>query len=145
MSSSHVSAALRREVRERAHGCCEYCLLDEEDAYFPHEPDHVVALKHGGATVAANLALACLECNRCKGTDLSSIDPLTATLAPLYNPRSQEWGEHFEVVDGAIVGRTTVGRVAVTLLRINDSARVEVRRSLVSQRRWPPQRPGAEG
>ncbi len=137
MSAAHVPAALRREVRERAAGFCEYCGIHEEDAFFPHEPDHIVALKHGGLTRADNVALACLECNRHKGSDLASIDPRTGGLTPLFNPRSQAWEEHFETSDGAIVGTTPEGRVTVALLRFNDPARVEARRVLASQLRWP--------
>ncbi|WP_437581836.1 HNH endonuclease signature motif containing protein [Sorangium sp. So ce887] len=39
-----------------------------------HEVDHLVALKHGGATLPENLALSCVLCNKHKGTDLASID-----------------------------------------------------------------------
>jgi len=138
VSAAHVPAALRRAVCERARGCCEYCLLHEEDAFFPHEPDHVVAAKHGGLTAADNLALACLECNRHKGSDLSSIDPVTGALTPLFDPRAQSWCEHFEAVDGTILGKNPVGRVTAALLRFNAPARVEARRTLASQGRWPP-------
>jgi hypothetical protein len=41
---------LRRRVRERAADRCEYCLLAQDDAYFAHKPDHIVAEKHGGPT-----------------------------------------------------------------------------------------------
>ena len=47
MSPRYISPELRNQVRERADGCCEYCLLAEEDAFFPHEPDHIIAKKHG--------------------------------------------------------------------------------------------------
>ena len=50
MTQARISAALRREVRERARERCEYCLLPESQSYFPHEPDHLIALKHGGET-----------------------------------------------------------------------------------------------
>jgi HNH endonuclease len=43
--------------------------------YYPHEADHVIAEKHGGATSADNLAWACFYCNRFKGSDLASVDP----------------------------------------------------------------------
>jgi hypothetical protein len=39
-----VPAALRRLVRERAALQCEYCLLAEDDAFLPHEPDHIVTV-----------------------------------------------------------------------------------------------------
>ncbi len=32
----------------------------EEDAWFPHEPDHIIATKHRGRTDEANLAWTCL-------------------------------------------------------------------------------------
>jgi len=67
MIQSRILASLRREVRERAKERCEYCLLAELQAFFPHEPDHLIALKHGGETTSANLALACFDCNRFKG------------------------------------------------------------------------------
>src|SRR5579875_401523 len=43
-----VPERLRRQVQERAQGRCEYCLIHEADMYYPHEPDHVIAEKHGG-------------------------------------------------------------------------------------------------
>ena len=48
---SHMPVALRRRIRERSNGQCEYCFISEEDTYFTHEPDHVIAEKHGGETV----------------------------------------------------------------------------------------------
>lgn len=137
--TSRISAALRREVRQRARGRCEYCLLAEDDAFFPHEPDHVVADKHGGANDATNLALSCLECNRHKGSDIASIDPDTGALVALFHPRSDVWTAHFQsAADGRIVALTPTGRVTATLLRFNAPARVEVRRELAALDRWPP-------
>lgn len=77
---TYISAALRRLVEERANYRCEYCLLPASVAFFPHEVDHVIAEKHGGATDADNLALACWRCNRHKGSDLGSFDPQTKAL-----------------------------------------------------------------
>src|SRR5579885_2087602 len=59
-----VPERLRRQVQERAQGRCEYCLIHENDMYYPHEPDHVIAEKHGGATSLENLAWSCFYCNR---------------------------------------------------------------------------------
>ena len=42
MSGASVSVVLRRQVRERAASCCEYCLLAEEDAFSPYEVDHII-------------------------------------------------------------------------------------------------------
>jgi len=124
-------------VRERANGCCEYCLLPEEQAFFPHEPDHVIATKHGGQSTLDNLALACFDCNRFKGSDIASLDPASGELTPLFNPRLQEWSEHFSLEAGRINPRTANGRVTELVLKVNLSSRVEVREILTNIKRYP--------
>lgn len=137
MSTTSIPAALRRMVRARAALVCEYCLLAEEDSYLPHEPDHVIAEKHGGATNAENLALACFDCNRFKGSDIASIDAETKSLTPLFDPRSERWTSHFRTMKGLIVPTTAIARVTVAVLRLNLAARVEVRAELSTLGRWP--------
>src|SRR6185369_6166156 len=132
MIATRISAALRREVRERAEGRCEYCLLAESEAFFPHEPDHLIALKHGGESISANLALACFDCNRFKGSDIASVDPLTGELVGLFNPRTQKWSDHFELREGVIVPLTAYGRVTEKLLQLNLGSRIEVRERLIA-------------
>lgn len=111
MNQARMLASLRREVRERAGERCEYCLLAESQAEPPHEPDHLIALKHGGQTASENLALACFDCNRSKGSDIASIDAITSELVGLFNPRTQRWFEHFRLDGAHIVPLTAVGRV----------------------------------
>ena len=62
-------AALRREVRDRAGLCCEYCRIAEGDRAIDFAIDHVIAEKHGGKTILENLCLSCYECNTYKGSD----------------------------------------------------------------------------
>jgi 5-methylcytosine-specific restriction endonuclease McrA len=62
--SEYVPAELRRLIRERAGHRCEYCLLHEDDAFLPHEPDHIISVKHRGETNEGNLAWTCFVCNR---------------------------------------------------------------------------------
>ena len=45
--SEGVRPALRRAVRERAKGRCEYCGIPDTESLFPHEPDHIISIKHG--------------------------------------------------------------------------------------------------
>lgn len=78
---------LRRLVYDRARGRCEYCLMPERYAVKHHEIDHIRATKHAGLTSAANLCLSCFQCNRHKGSDLTSIDPVTDQIVPLFHPR----------------------------------------------------------
>ena len=130
-------ASLRREVRERAGERCEYCLLAESQAVFPHEPDHLIALKHGGRTTSENLALACFDCNRFKGSDIASIDTVTGELIGLFNPRTQRWFEHFRLNGAYTIPLTAAGRVTERLLRFNLPARVEVRAFLIEHSKYP--------
>ncbi|MGE0131043.1 MAG: HNH endonuclease [Blastocatellales bacterium] len=138
MPRIHIPDQLRRLVIERARGCCEYCLLHQDDAPEPHHVDHLIAIKHGGKTVILNLALACARCNRYKGSDLAAIDPAENKPALLFNPRSQIWSEHFALGGALIVGLTPVGRATVELLRVNDDSVVAHRRKLMSKKRYPP-------
>jgi hypothetical protein len=145
VTPTQLPAALRRLIRERAALRCEYCLLAEDDAFLPHESDHIVAVKHGGATEASNLALACFDCNRYKGSDLASLDPETGLLTPLFNPRIDDWPAHFAIEGGMIIPRTSSARVTVTLLRLNLLVRVEVRDELANLGRWPLRLPRRDG
>src|SRR5689334_13094359 len=136
MSNTRILAAMRRAVIERANHCCEYCGTPESATLAPHEPDHVVGEQHGGRTDLDNLALACFRCNRFKGPNIATLDPQTATLTPLYNPRGDHWHEHFKLVGGVIEAVTPIGRGTVTLLRFNDEQRVALRMELLRQGRY---------
>ena len=131
MSRIAIPAALRRLVTERAGGRCEYCLIHQDDTPFTHHVDHLTPLKHGGQTIESNLALACLECNRYKGSDLTAIDPADGAVVLLFNPRTQVWIEHFRLEGARIVGQTPAGRATVVLLRLNDPARLIRRQALI--------------
>ncbi len=125
-----IGTELRVAVARRAKECCEYCGLPEQFAAHRHEPDHVIALQHGGATVLDNLALACLPCNRHKGPNIASIDPETGTLAALFNPRKLAWRQHFHWVGARIEPLTPEARVTVRILRLNDPQRLREREAL---------------
>lgn len=127
----YISFELRELVAERARHRCEYCLLPETATLHRHEPYHVVPHQHGGITEADNLALACFRCNRLKGPNVGSFDPETGNLVPFFNPRVQEWTEHFALEDAMIVPLTAEGRVTAKLLRLNDEDRLEERRLLL--------------
>ena len=105
--------------------------------FFPREPDHIIAEKHGGATTAENLALSCFDCNRFKGSDIASLDPISGSLVPLFNPRSDDWEEHFQIEGGNICALTAVGRATVRLLKLNLPVRVEIRATLALGGRFP--------
>jgi hypothetical protein len=129
---TRVSRELRRQLDELAHDCCEYCLLHRSSSLFSFQPDHIIAEKHDGETSLDNLALSCVVCNRNQGSDISSIDPATRQLTPLFNPRTQIWADHFELDGVFIVPLTAIGRVTVRILGLNDADRLE-RRSIAAR------------
>ena len=132
MSKTYISANLRRLVGDRAQECCEYCLMPEKLSLASHQVDHIIAEKHGGQTLAENLALSCSLCNQAKGSDIASIDPDTSDTVRLYNPRQDQWREHFylESESGIIHPKTAIGRVTVKLLRINRLESLPIRQIL---------------
>ena len=58
--TARPSVRVRQQVRRRAGGRCEYCLIHEDDSYAAHQVDHILARKHGGTTSLSNLAFACV-------------------------------------------------------------------------------------
>src|SRR5262245_33351550 len=109
MTLPAIPATLRCLVFARARQRYEYYLTHQDVSIYSYEVDHIIALKHGGQTQADNLAAACLPCNRSKGSDLTSFDPLSNALVPLFNPRQYIWDEHFILEDALIVGLTPIG------------------------------------
>jgi hypothetical protein len=135
MTKAAIAPALRATVVERAGKRCEYCQRpdNQEINAYSHEVDHITARKHGGPTVAENLAYACFDCNRHKGTDLSSIDPHTGKIVHLFNPRMHRWSIHFRLrSEGTITARTAAGRATMQLLHFNDPIRVQFRAALIA-------------
>ena len=119
-------------VWERAGSPCEYCQFPSEFAWLPFQIDHIIAEKHGGATVAENLALSCFYCNSFKGPNIAGIDPdgRQDVAVQLFHPRNSHWSDHFEWNGSFLTGKTATGRVTISMLRINDDASVETRRIL---------------
>jgi hypothetical protein len=103
------------------------------------EVDHIIAEQHGGLTELGNLAYTCIECNRRKGPNLTSIDPQTNEITILFNPRTQQWQEHFQLnTDGTLTGHTAVGRTTILLLKLNDPERVQDRVGLIAVKKLNP-------
>jgi hypothetical protein len=137
MSKTYISVALRREVQERAGQCCEYCRIHEEDNFLPFEVDHIIAEKHHGETESSNLCWSCSTCNGYKGSDVASYDRETKQLTPLFNPRLQNWIDHFQLEEDRIVGLTPIGRVTISILKLNASQRIDDRAALIRLDRYP--------
>lgn len=139
MAKSRIPLALRSAVTERAQGRCEYCRMPQEAELVDYEVDHIIAEQHSGKTELGNLTYACFDCNRYKGPNLTSIDPQTGEVTPLFNPRVQQWDGHFELhPDGTIDPYTAEGRATSRLLHFNDPTRVQQHADLIIAGRLSP-------
>jgi hypothetical protein len=105
-------AVIRRVIRERAQYLCEYCHASEEASAAQFAIDHILPHSLGGSDHLENLALACQRCNGYRYNFTTALDPHTQAIVPLFNPRTQQWAEHFLwTADGVrIIGTSPIGR-----------------------------------
>jgi HNH endonuclease len=89
--------------------------------------DHIQPQSLGGSDDLENLALACRRCNERRYNFTSGVDPTTGMEVTLFNPRQQQWSEHFIwSADGLeIVAKTPTGRATCNRLDLNDERREE--------------------
>ncbi len=136
MSTSYITAQLRRFVIQRAGRLCEYCLIHEDDTYWGCQIDHIISEKHGGETKADNLAHACSFCNRNKGSDVASIT-LDGQFIRFFNPRIDKWSAHFRLDGITITPLTNIGEVTARILGFNQIDRLFERQELLELGRYP--------
>lgn len=112
----------RQAVRERANFLCEYCHSPERLSANRFTVDHVIPRSLSGSDELSNLALACRRCNERRYNFVAGIDPETQEIVPIFNPRRQQWQEHFIwIEDGAAIqGVTATGRATCDRLDLND-------------------------
>jgi 5-methylcytosine-specific restriction endonuclease McrA len=132
-----MNAALKRLVWSRAKNACEYCHMPSRFYLSPYQIDHIIAEKHGGLTTSQNLALACYHCNLHKGPNIAGKDPSTRRISRLFHPRKDHWDDHFQWRAGRLVGKTTIGRASIAVLKINDPAYLCVRKALKQSGLFP--------
>ena len=124
-----MDAATRTLVRQRAGNRCEYCALRQVDSPLAAlHIEHIIPKKHAGTDDLDNLALACVDCNLHKGSNVAGYDPLAGELTELFHPRRQVWSDHFAWDGILIVGKTAVGRTTVVVLQLNAEEQLQLRR-----------------
>lgn len=139
MSSKIIPVRLRRWL-ETLGDQCEYCRISERVTGLALEVDHIIPRFRGGSTSQVNLCRACSSCNVYKGDEIEALDPETDEVTPLFNPRRQQWSEHFAwSEDGTqIIGLTGCGRATIEALKMNNPRLVRARRLWVSVGWHPP-------
>jgi hypothetical protein len=135
-----ISKRLRDRIRRQADDRCGYCLSPQKLVLGQLEIEHLVPRALGGKDDEDNLWLACRMCNGYKGKQIKAIDPQTDQPAAIFNPRKQNWSEHFQwSEDGSmIIGLTPTGRATVEALQLNNPLALVVRLEWVSAGWHPP-------
>jgi hypothetical protein len=117
-------------VAARAQHRCEYCHAPELIFNFPFEVEHIIPVSFGGENIGSNFALACRSCNLFKGAYIQYPDPDTGKKVRLYDPRQDNWWNHFEVdlETYEIHGISSIGRATVTCLNFNSQSQLKARK-----------------
>ena len=124
---AYVSGSIKKLVIARAGHRCEYCRVLAYLSAFDYHIEHIIGLQHGGPNSPNNLAYCCSICNWKKGSNISTILEFGGALIPLFNPRTQNWFDHFENQNGYIQPLTPTGEATVKLLELNQQNKVEER------------------
>ena len=132
MARELIPRPLRRQVRDRAGDCCEYCRHPASYSCAPFVCDHVLPRVRGAGSTMAELAWACPACNGHKYAKTQARDPQTGRTVALFNPRRQGWSRHFAWSRDFLIieGRTAVGRATVAALHLNSRGLINLRRVL---------------
>lgn len=131
-----ISNSTRIIVAERANSRCEYCRILDTTSLHGFHVDHIISKKHLGSNEVDNLAWSCATCNQHKGTDVASYDSETGELNPFFNPRTDNWNEHFELNEYRIVGKTPIGRITVRIFHMNIDNQITARSWIIRAGLW---------
>jgi HNH endonuclease len=129
-----ISGKTRKAVAQRANNKCEYCQVNSDDMFLSFELDHIIPLKHGGTDGFENLAYACPHCNQHKGSDFATI--LDQEIVPLFNPRIDNWTDHFVVKGGEVISKSRIGEASIKIFRFNEPDLIILRQILMKIGRY---------
>lgn len=132
---------IERQVRRRAAARCEYCRMHESLQGATFHVEHIVPRSRGGDSTLDNLAWACPGCNLRKSNRVQGHDPETGSPVPLFNPRRDDWSEHFRWDGYSVVPLTPMGRATVAALELNQSRRLRIREAEEMFGLFPPSPP----
>ena len=140
MPRAYLSVDTQRVVIERAHSRCEYCQSQADYATETFAVEHIQPISQGGGNDLNNLALSCSGCNGRKYNKTEAPDPTDGAMAPLFNPREQQWQEHFCWGSDytQVVGLTPTGRATLEALQMNRPALINIRQLLYAIGKHPP-------
>jgi len=140
MPREYIPIGVERRVREAAHSRCGYCLSPQHLVMARLEIEHIIPVGRGGSSEESNLWLSCPLCNKAKSDRTSAVDPASGQEVSIFNPRTQQWNEHFSwSADGLrIIGKSPTGRATVALLKLDSDSDAILVRSYWVQAGWHP-------
>ena len=136
-----IALEVAQRVRAAARNRCGYCLSPQHLVMARLEIEHIRPLAKNGTDDESNLWLACPFCNGHKGDKIRAIDPQSKESIALFNPRTQNWFDHFRWSEDSlyIIGLTPTGRATVEALHLSDDPEaITVRRFWVVAGWHPP-------
>jgi hypothetical protein len=77
-------------------------------------------------------------CSLRKWAKQSAIDPDSGEEVPLFNPRTQDWAEHFRWEGARVVPLSATGRATVDTLAMNRPLLIAIRLEEAAHGRHPP-------
>lgn len=139
--SAYISNGLKSQIQQTDRQRCCYCLTTGTNSGIPMTFDHIQPRSKGGATSFESVCLACRTCNEYKSDSTEAEDPLTGEVVSLFNPRTQQWPEHFTwSLDATRAdGVTAIDRATVAALRMNNPVVVAARYRWAINGWHPPQ------
>jgi len=140
MPPAYIAPDLRKVVEDDAQNRCGYCLTPASFMPVRFEVEHIIPDCLDGEAVRDNLWLSCPSCNRFKGIKVEAVDPDTQIVVPLFNPRTQDWFDHFQWSEDStrIIGRTAIGRATVEALKLNYAWWADCRAEWALRGNFPP-------
>lgn len=127
-----IPLIIKKEVASRAKFQCEYCLLSEQFSFYSFHIEHIRSMKHGGKSNLENLAYCCPDCNFYKGSDIGTFGKDEDKIIRFFNPRKDNWNDHFELNLGEIHRKTEIGIATEQIFKFNEVERLIFRNQLHS-------------
>lgn len=140
MPRKHIKKSLKELVVNRARNRCEYCQTQAIFTAVRLEVDHILPIALQGVDDETNLCLACPYCNGSKNDQITGFDTQSGEEVNLFNPRTENWEEHFNWSRNGekILGTSKTGRATVTTLKLNRVELVRARKVWVEVGWHPP-------
>lgn len=131
-------SGIEQDVARRAAGRCEYCRMHQSLQGATFHVEHVIPRSRGGASDLDNLAWACPSCNLHKSNRVEVRSADDPEMISLFNPRADNWHDHFRWNGDIVLGLTSCGRATIEALLLNHERRIRIRQAEAVFDLFPP-------